>query len=158
MVTQSIDAAACEAGGKLFVALQGSASTSEEAIRICARALQVHGCVTEKFADDCLDREKVFPTGICCETPVALPHCQSDAIRRDALCYLRLNEPVSFYRMDDPEDAVMTRHIFNLAIAPGQHLEFLTKTIRLLQDNTVLDGFTTMTSSQIATYLSEHLA
>jgi PTS system galactitol-specific IIA component len=158
MVIQSIDTAACEAGGKLFVALQGSAATSEEAIRICARALQVHGCVTEKFADDCLDREKDFPTGICCETPVALPHCQSDAIRRDALCYLHLNEPVSFYRMDDLEDAVMTCHIFNLAIAPGQHLEFLTKTIRLLQDDTVLDGFSTMTSSQIASYLAEHLA
>lgn len=60
--------------------------------------------------------------------------------------------------MDDPEDAVMTRHVFNLAIAPGQHLEFLTKTIRLLQDNTVLDRFTTMTSNQIASYLAEHLA
>lgn len=158
MVTQSVDTAECEAGGKLFVALKGSASTSEEAIRICANALQANGCVTEKFADDCLNREKEYPTGICCETPVALPHCQSDAIRRDALCYLRLDEPVSFYSMDDPEDAVMTRHVFNLAIAPGQHLEFLTKTIRLLQDNTVLDRFTTMTSNQIASYLAEHLA
>lgn len=109
MVAQSIDAAVCEAGGKLFVALQGSASTSEEAIRICAEALEDNGCVTKKFADDCLNREKEYPTGICCEKPVALPHCQSDAIIRDALCYLRLDKPVSFYRMDDAEDTVMTR-------------------------------------------------
>jgi PTS system galactitol-specific IIA component len=158
MVTQNIDAALCEAGGKLFVALEGSASTSDEAIRICANALQANGCVTEKFADDCLDREKEYPTGICCETPVALPHCQSDAIRCDALCYLRLDEPVSFYRMDDAEDTVMTRHVFNLAIAPGEHLEFLSKTIQMLQDNTVLESFTTMTSTQIASYLARNLS
>ena len=75
-----------------------------------------------------------------------------------ALCYLRLTEPVEFHRMDDDEQTVNARHIFNLAIAPGDHLEFLSKTMQLLADPSVLEAFENMTIDEVAGYLEEHLS
>lgn len=143
---------------KVFLAIEGSASNAEEAVQMCADKLMANGCVTADFAKNCLDREVDFPTGICTEIPVALPHCKSDAILRSSLCYLRLDKPVTFRRMDDDELTVETRHIFNLAIAPGDHLEFLAKTMQLLQDSRVLKSFESMDMEEIAGYLQEHLA
>lgn len=144
-------------GTKQFIAIEGAASSASEAIGMCGTALVEQGCVTDRFAQDCLDREADYPTGICTKIPVALPHCKSDAILKSALCYLRLTEPVEFRRMDDDEQTVLTRHIFNLAIAPGDHLEFLSKTMQLLSDDTVLERFEAMSIFDVAQYLREHL-
>ncbi len=142
---------------KSYIAIEGMAHDAESAIRLCGKALQERGCVTDAFAQSCIDREGVFPTGICTEIPVALPHCKSDAILKSALCYLRLKEPVEFRRMDDDEETVATRHIFNLAIAPGDHLEFLAKTMQLLQDSNVVRSFESMDIQQVADYLESHI-
>ena len=143
---------------KTFLAIEGTAATAQDAIQRCGDALMDAGCVTADFARNCIDREVDFPTGICTEIPVALPHCKSEAILRSALCYLRLDAPVVFRRMDDDELTVETRHIFNLAIAPGDHLEFLSKTMQLLADPQVLESFESMTIDEVAAYLKEHLS
>lgn len=59
--------------------------------------------------------------------------------------------------MDDDEETVKTRHIFNLAIAPGDHLEFLAKTMQLLADDQVLCKFDQMPIDQVAAYLQDKL-
>lgn len=143
---------------KGFIAIEGTAQTNIDAIRLCGAALEAKGYVTDAFAQGCIDREEHFPTGICTGIPVALPHCKSDAIVTSALCYLRLTEPVEFHRMDDDEQTVNARHIFNLAIAPGDHLEFLSKTMQLLADPSVLEAFENMTIDEVAGYLEEHLS
>ena len=132
--------ATCDGAKKGFLAIEGSAKTSIEAIELC------------------IEREVNFPTGICTDIPVALPHCKSDAIITSALCYLRLDSPVRFARMDDEEEFVETRHIFNLAIAPGDHLEFLSKTMQLLADPAVLASFENMSIGDVAEYLKTHLS
>ena len=133
---------------KGFIAIEGTAQTNIDAIRLCGAALEAKGYVTDAFAQGCIDREEHFPTGIC----------KSDAIVTSALCYLRLTEPVEFHRMDDDEQTVNARHIFNLAIAPGDHLEFLSKTMQLLADPSVLEAFENMTIDEVAGYLEEHLS
>lgn len=140
---------------KLYLACEGMAATAEEAIHLCGEKLEQAGCVTSAFAQECIERERIFPTGLCTEVPVALPHCKSDAIIRSALCYLRLREPVEFRRMDDDERVVETRHIFNLAIAPGDHLEFLARTMQELQDPRVLKSFEMMGVDEIREYLEQ---
>lgn len=152
-----IDAMSGPASGsqKMYLACEGMATTAEEAIRLCGEKLEQAGCVTSAFAQGCIDRERDFPTGLCTEVPVALPHCKSDAIVRSALCYLRLREPVKFRRMDDDERVVETRHIFNLAIAPGDHLEFLARTMQVLQDPQVLKNFEMMGVDEIREYLEQ---
>lgn len=150
--------ATCDGATKGFLAIEGSAKTSIEAIELCGRELERQGYVTDAFAQGCIEREVNFPTGICTDIPVALPHCKSDAIITSALCYLRLDSPVRFARMDDEEEFVETRHIFNLAIAPGDHLEFLSKTMQLLADPAVLASFENMSIGDVAEYLKTHLS
>lgn len=142
---------------KGFLAIEGAAATAEDAIRLCGAALERAGYVTDAFAQGCIDREVNYPTGICTEIPVALPHCKSEAILKSAICYARLDTPVSFRRMDDDEESVKTRHVFNLAIAPGDHLEFLSKTMQLLADKRVLEAFEDMPIAGVSAYLQEHL-
>ena len=136
-----------------YLAIEGSASTAEEAIRLCGDELVRQGCVGDTFAQSCIDREVNYPTGICSEVPVALPHCASEDIQQNSVCYLRLTEPVKFYRMDDPDDFVMTRHVFNLAISRGDHLQFLSKIIGILQEPQVLTDMETMDIAEIGAFL-----
>lgn len=160
-MSENISASAQHAGlseqTKGFIAIEGASTTAVEAIRLCGAALESAGYVTDAFAQGCIDREANYPTGICTQIPVALPHCKSEAILKSALCYARLAEPVEFRRMDDDEETVKTRHIFNLAIAPGDHLEFLAKTMQLLADDQVLCKFDQMPIDQVAAYLQEKL-
>lgn len=150
-------AAGTPAEDKGFLAIEGQAATAEEAIRLCGSALEAQGYVTAAFAQGCIDREVDYPTGLPTAIPVALPHCKSEAILKSALCYLRLSEPVSFRRMDDDEQSVSVRHVFNLAIAPGDHLEFLSKTMQLLADDTLLSQFEAMPVAEVQAYLKEKL-
>lgn len=139
--------------GNRYLAIEGSAQSAEEAIRLCGDALVRAGCVREGFAQGCIDREKDYPTGICSEAPVALPHCMSDEIINSALCYLRLDEPVEFKRMDDYQETVKTRHVFNLAIDRGDHLKFLSRVISLLQDSAVVSRLENTDISEVALLL-----
>lgn len=116
------------------IALEGRAEDREEAIRLCGQALSRAGIAEDAFAEGCVRREREYPTGICTDVPVAIPHCKSDAILQSGVCYLRLEEPVEFGRMDDDEETVMTRSIFNLAITAGDHLEFLQKMMSIVGD------------------------
>lgn len=116
------------------IALEGRADDREEAIRLCGQALSRAGIAEDAFAEGCVRREREYPTGICTDIPVAIPHCRSDAILQSGVCYLRLEEPVEFGRMDDDEETVMTRSIFNLAITAGDHLDFLQKMMSIVGD------------------------
>ena len=111
-----------------FIVIEGSVQNSEEAIRMCGEAFCKAGYVGEAFIEDCIKREKEFPTGLCTDIPVAIPHCKSEAINESGICYLRLEKPVTFQRMDDEEESIRTRSIFNIAIKEaGDHIDFLQK-------------------------------
>ena len=140
-----------------YLAIEGSAETAEEAIGLCGRALVDAGFVHEGFARGCIDREVEFPTGICSEIPVALPHCMSEDIVESAVCYLRLTAPVAFRRMDDDASFIMTRHVFNLAIDRGDHLGFLSKIMGVLQDRDILLRIEQMPIREVAAYLKGHI-
>lgn len=144
-------------GDHRFLAIEGRATTADEAIRLCGDALERAGCVRESFAQDCVERELSYPTGLPTEVPVALPHCQSDAIVQSALCYLRLAEPVRFVRMDDEEASILTRHVFNLAIRPGNHLDFLSNVILMLQRSEVLRQLEDMDIDSVTGFLMAQL-
>lgn len=123
-----------------YIAIEGSAQTQEEAITLCAKALYHAGYVEEGFAADCVERERNYPTGICTDIPVAIPHCQSPAIKENAVCYLRLKKPIEFGRMDDDEETIQTRSIFNLAIKKaGDHLDFLNQMMGVVTNQALLE-------------------
>ena len=118
-----------------IIALEGRAKDREEAIRLCGQALRDAGVAGDGFAEGCVRREREYATGICSDIPVAIPHCKSEDILQSGVCYLRLEEPVEFQRMDDDFETIMTRSIFNLAIQDGgDHLDFLQKMMSIVGD------------------------
>ena len=141
--------------GNTYLAVEGSAQTADEAIRLCGERLVKAGCVREGFAQSCIDREKEYPTGICTMTPVALPHSMSDDILKSSLCYLRLTKAVEFRRMDDERNTIKTRHVFNLAIDRGDHLKFLSKIVSLLQSPQLIGDLEVMDIDRAAAYLHD---
>ena len=60
------------------IALEGRAEDREEAIRLCGQALCRAGIAEDAFAEGCVRREREYPTGICTDIPVAIPHCERD--------------------------------------------------------------------------------
>lgn len=111
---------------KKYIAIEGNTTSRDEAIKLCGDALYQAGFVEKDFYIDCINRENEYPTGLDTKSPVAIPHCQSDLINTSGVCYLRLDQPVKFHRLDDDTQSIVTRHIFNLAIKNGDdHLAML---------------------------------
>lgn len=142
----------------LFVAIEGHAENWEEAIRACGTKLHEIGSVGPAFTDACIEREKEYPTGLPSEIPVAIPHCFSSDIYANTVCFLRTDTPVTFTRMDDDEEQIDARLIFNIAIKAGDdHLLFLQKLMDLVMDTEHLQNVLDLPMDQIPAYLEDQL-
>lgn len=125
---------------KKYIVIEGEATTNEEAIILCVKALHEAGYVEMGFLTDCLHREKEYPTGLYTETPVAIPHSKSEHIKNDGICYLRLKAPVAFRQMDDCDKEMQTRHIFTIAMQDGNaHIGILRSMMRSFSNQEFMD-------------------
>lgn len=142
----------------VYLTTEGSAKNWEEAIRLCGKCMQENGSVNPQFTEDCVTREKEYPTGLPAEIPVAIPHSKAHGINENCICFLRLDEPVRFYRMDDSDEYVDTKLVFNLAIQQANdHLEFLRKLMQIVLDKEVLEKCLELPIDQVAEFLKENL-
>lgn len=144
---------------KHFLIIDGTAQTWEDAIHTCAGALKESGFVKDSFAQACIEREKVYPTGLGTEPGVAIPHTGAEHVNENAFCLLRLKEPVRFCRMDDPDEETDVYFVFNLAICdPEKQLNMLRAIMKLVQDGDYMahllelppDAFCESISSRLA--------
>ncbi|MDY5497224.1 MAG: PTS sugar transporter subunit IIA [Anaerobutyricum sp.] len=141
-----------------FIVIHGSANTCEEAILICGNALYKKGIVSEDFGKLCVEREKEYPTGLPTQIPTAIPHVKAEGISDNAICFLRLDKPVIFRRMDDDNEYVETDMIFNLAIKdPNEHLEVLQRMMKFLNNPEVLLQCKSLPDMEAEAFLQEKL-
>ena len=84
-----------------YLVIHGLARDRYEAITMCGEALYKEGLVSEQFGTLCVEREKNYPTGLPTEIPTAIPHAKDESITQNSVCFLKLDRPVSFKRMDD---------------------------------------------------------
>ncbi len=118
----------------IFV-IDSDAKTYEEVIHSSGKCLYENGYVKDNFADECIKREQIFPTGLPTITPIAIPHCGSQFVEKEGLCVIRLKEGVKFNRMDDITQSVTTSVVFNLALKTDEeHIVFLQKFVNALGD------------------------
>lgn len=142
----------------VYIATEGSAKDWEEAIRICGTCMMERGSVSSSFTDSCIEREREYPTGLPAGIPVAIPHSKAEGIKENCICFLRLDRPVRFYRMDDSEEYVDTRLVFNLAIkGADDHLEFLQKLMQFVMDEGSLEKCSSMPLEDITKLLETKL-
>lgn len=141
-----------------YIAIEGQAKNYEEAITLCGKQLMKEGFVKEGFSESCIAREKEYPTGLCTDIPVAIPHCKSETILKDGICYLRLAEPINFYRMDDDQETVSTRSIFNIAIqSSGDHLDFLQQIMAVVSDNALMEKLESVDIQEVPQLLQKYM-
>lgn len=139
------------------LATEGAAEDWEEAIRMCGSRIVEAGYAEPGFIDECIKREIEYPTGLPSEVPVAMPHCMSRHIKENCICFLKLKQPVSFRRMDDDEQVVNTRYVFNLALKADDHLQFLQRLMTMLMDRSALERFCEAPIDKIPALLSREL-
>ena len=123
-----------------YIAIQGDAKNKEEAIGLCGEALFNSGFVGKTFSENCILREREFPTGLPTNIPVAIPHCKDESVIQDSVCFLKLNRPIQFYRMDDEEEIIETDIVFNLAIKESEkHVDVLSNLIKFVTNSENLE-------------------
>ncbi|MBP3852030.1 MAG: PTS sugar transporter subunit IIA [Erysipelotrichaceae bacterium] len=122
-----------------YYAIQGCPKNDEEAIALCADKLFQEGCVTDQFSDNCIKRERLYPTGMPSQLPVAMPHSESSGVIEDAICLLILEKPVDFRRIDDDEQQIHAQMVFNLAVKdPARHMAVLQNLMKMFYDTETL--------------------
>jgi PTS system galactitol-specific IIA component len=96
--------------------------TRDEAILGLVSMLEEQGYVKPSFGQACIDREKVFPTGLPTEPfGIAIPHTDCEHVERGALAVGVLPESVQFVEMGCLDDAFVDVHVIVvLAIADPQ--------------------------------------
>lgn len=141
-----------------YLVIHGAAANNEEAIQMCAEALYRAGIVRKEFGDACVDREREYPTGLPTEIPTAIPHAKDEGIKENAICFLKLDAPVTFRRLDDDEEQVDTDMVFNLAIKdPNEHLTVLQNMMTFLNDSEVLTNCKKLSDEETIRFLQERL-
>lgn len=141
-----------------YLVIHGFAKDRYEAIRMCGEALYKEGLVGEEFGILCVEREKNYPTGLPTEIPTAIPHAKDESITENSICFLKLDQPVSFKRMDDDTRDVNTDMIFNLAIKDAnEHLRALQNMMMFLNDSDALLKCKTLSDENLIDYLQEKI-
>ncbi len=142
----------------LFV-IEGDARSWDEAIELCCAKLQKEGIVEASFCQACIEREKVFPTGLPTPLGVAIPHADSGLVKTDGICFLRLKNQVTFQRLDDPEQSVGVNYVINLATKnPDEHIHILQRVMAFAQDPQKLNYFLNASLDEMKRELRVYLA
>ena len=117
-----------------------------------------NGCIKEGFYQSCLEREKDYPTGLTQYCPVAIPHTSKEFVNKDAICVLKLANPVKFASMENWENEIDVKTIFNLAfLDDNEHLVLITKIIRGLKNKDFVNSLVDLPIDQLKEYLEREV-
>ena len=79
-----------------------------------------------------------------------------DHVKEQAICALRLQHPVMFCRMDDPDVQVEVKYVLNLALLDdSEHVEIIARVIRYLKDDNALKEMDAASLTELETLLKE---
>lgn len=108
--------------------------------KLCSLAMK-QGYINDLFIEKILEREKVFPTGLSTEVPIAIPHIH-DGCLKSFFSMATLNKPVEFAAMDGSEKNVLVEIVFLFGITdPSQQTEVLQKFCEIFQNGDLLRDF-----------------
>ncbi|MBI9104695.1 MAG: PTS sugar transporter subunit IIA [Spirochaetales bacterium] len=115
-------------------------SSKEEALKIMAEKLQELGYVKDSYVQAIQDREASFPSGLPMEDlKIAIPHTDADHVNQSVICFARLESPVEFSVMGDPDQKIQVQLISMFALKEKKKIGDLLETlITTYQDNDVL--------------------
>ncbi len=141
---------------EIFV-INGKAGDWEESLKMTGLELYRNGCVVEEFWEKCVEREREYPTGLTDFCPVAIPHASKDFVLKQAICALKLEEPVKFRSMADWDQDIDVRYVLNLALLDdSEHIKIVTRVIRSLKDPEFLKKMDDCSVEELKILLNDH--
>lgn len=100
-----------------LILLNQTASTQEEALKLLTDEFKKKNLVEEDFHESIIKREESFPTGLQVKgAGIAIPHTDSDKVKKTQLGFLSLKEPVLFSDMGDKKHKIEINMIFMLGL------------------------------------------
>lgn len=136
-------------------------TTYQEGIEEAGGKLVEKGNIDSAYIEACIDRELNFPTGLLLANGegIAIPHGNSDLVKKNSISVVRLQKAVEFGRMEDKDLKVPCSLIFNLALASGeQHISVLRKLIGQFQDEEFVRTCQNGEKQAVKEYINEKLA
>lgn len=93
------------------------------------------GIVKIGFQEALIERETNYPTGLKTKTlSISIPHADSEYVEREMIDVTLFEEPLSFQRMDNPQESVEAKIAFMLLFKePHTHIMVLKDLSQLLQ-------------------------
>ncbi|WP_208861541.1 PTS sugar transporter subunit IIA [Paracoccus versutus] len=126
-----------------YSAVDTTASTSEEIIRLLALRLYALGYVKESYADAVVEREQILPTGLPLgrEDSIAIPHTDPKHVLRSGVALATLTAPIMFANMEEPDEVVSVGTVFLLAIDDkDKQISTLQQIMETIQNPAALDS------------------
>ena len=135
---------------KELLVIEHAAENWEQALQHTSAALLEKNYVKDSFYQACVDREKIFPTGLPTQIPVAIPHTDPEHVNVAAVCLMRLENPVKFASMEDSDETVDVEFVFNMALAKSEdQLAMIQAIIGAVQDSAFWQAAKTMPLDEI---------
>ncbi|MDT2813960.1 PTS sugar transporter subunit IIA [Vagococcus carniphilus] len=124
------------------IILNGSAKTKEEALSELANLMLTKNSVNESFLENVLKREEVYPTGLLVNgVGIAIPHTDSEYVKKSQLGFMSLETPVVFNEMGTLDKKVEVNLIFMLALKEAhEQLSMLQQLIEMFQNESVISS------------------
>ncbi|MCG4281164.1 PTS sugar transporter subunit IIA [Lacticaseibacillus saniviri] len=118
------------------------ATTQEDVFKQVSARLETLGAVKPTFYDNLTERERNYPTGIDMSVVntdypnVAIPHTEGEFVNTRRIVPIKLNHPITFHNMIDPEQTFPVKFLFMIlnndpegqANVLAQIMDFLTTT------------------------------
>ncbi|GGC80217.1 PTS sugar transporter subunit IIA [Enterococcus wangshanyuanii] len=97
--------------------------------------------ITDDFLKHVIEREEKFPTGLPVnQIGVAIPHTDSEYVKRSQIAFMSLKRPITFFEMGTSDKPVDVQMIFMLALKePHEQLEMLQKLISMIQQEDIME-------------------
>ena len=135
-----------------------SFADKEDLFKTVAQSLYNKNFVTETYYESLIAREIKFPTGLDMEEYyVAIPHSECGNIKKEFICVVVLEKPVTMNKMDDPQIELPVEYVFFLGMNNDQdHLKVLKEVITIIQNkHLILEMKKTSSPDQIAGLLTK---
>lgn len=124
------------------IILNGSAKTKEAALSELANLMLIKNSVNDSFLENVLKREEVYPTGLLVNgVGIAIPHTDSEYVKKSQLGFMSLESPVVFNEMGTLDKEVEVNLIFMLALKEAhEQLSMLQQLIEMFQNESVISS------------------
>lgn len=128
-------------------------NNKEEIIEFLANKLHQLGYVKNTYFNSVLNREQIYPTGLILNGyNVAIPHTESEYVYKSGIIVGRLNKPIVFKYMANPNQEVLVSLVIMLAIKnPKNHVPVLSELMTKLSNKELL--FSLMNSDDISNFV-----